>query len=192
MENPIEQINSPISLRYRFVAGKATTRFLHGLKEGKIYGQRCSSCSNVIVPPRGACARCGIATEEEVELSDKGTVTTFCVVHIPVPGSPVKPPFVSATILLDGANLGLFHLVADCKPSDVPFTTGLYFFYERGEKSDHGTAGRVVRIGNHPHSRNRLIGRLSDHYRTASNAKNGSVFRRYLGGALIRRRDPNR
>ena len=119
MENPIEQINSPISLRYRFVAGKATTRFLHGLKEGKIYGQRCSSCSNVIVPPRGACARCGIATEEEVELSDKGTVTTFCVVHIPVPGSPVKPPFVSATILLDGADIGLFHLVSDCKPAEV-------------------------------------------------------------------------
>ena len=77
------------------------------------------------------------------------------------------------------------------KPSEVPFANGLYFFYERGENSDHGTTGRIVRIGNHPHSQNRLIGRLSDHYKHAANAKNGSVFRRYLGGALIRRRDPN-
>jgi hypothetical protein len=30
------------------------------------------------------------------------------------------------------------------------------------------------------------VGRLRDHYATRPNAKNGSVFRRYLGGALLR------
>ena len=77
------------------------------------------------------------------------------------------------------------------KPSEVPFANGLYFFYEQGENSDHGTTGRIVRIGNHPHSQNRLKGRLSDHYKHTTNAKNGSVLRRYMGGALIRRQDPN-
>ncbi len=119
MENPVEEIQTPIRLEYQYTAGEATTRFLRGLKEGRILGQRCPRCQNVIVPARGACARCGVATKEEVELPDRGTVTTFCVVHIPVPGSAVKPPFVCATIKLDGADIGLFHLVGEIPPDEV-------------------------------------------------------------------------
>jgi len=108
MDDPIEQIRVPIRLDYHYTAGEATTRFLRALKEGRLFGQRCPECQQVIVPPRGACARCAVPTEEEVALSDRGTVTTFCVVHIPVPGSEIKPPFVCATIRLDGADIGLF------------------------------------------------------------------------------------
>ncbi len=111
----IEGIETPIKLTYNFKPGRATERFLRGLKVGKIYAQRCPSCKNVIVPPRGACARCGVATEEEVELTAKGTVTTFTIVHIPIPGSDIKPPFVVASVLLDGADIPLFHLMEDPK-----------------------------------------------------------------------------
>jgi hypothetical protein len=72
-------------------------------------------------------------------------------------------------------------------PSDVTFDNGLYFFYETGERSQHAPAGRVVRVGNHPHAQHRLRGRLKDHFRSSASAKNGSVFRRYIGGAVIRR-----
>lgn len=73
-------------------------------------------------------------------------------------------------------------------PREVAFTNGLYFFYEAGERSEHAPDGRIVRIGNHPRSQDRLVGRLGDHYRFNAGAKNSSVFRRYLGGALIRQR----
>ncbi|MGH8982563.1 MAG: DUF7664 domain-containing protein [Acidimicrobiia bacterium] len=76
------------------------------------------------------------------------------------------------------------------RPEDIPFNNGLYFFYEAGENSAHAPDGRIVRIGNHPRAQDRLIGRLKDHYRTRPNAKNGSVFRRYIGGALLRRDNP--
>lgn len=69
-------------------------------------------------------------------------------------------------------------------PEEVPFNNGLYFFYEDGETSKHSPRGKVIRIGNHPRVQNRLIGRLQDHY---YGGKNGSVFRKLLGGALIRR-----
>ena len=72
-------------------------------------------------------------------------------------------------------------------PTDVPFFDGLYFFYEDGETSEHGAPGRVVRVGNHPRSSGGLRKRLRQHY---SGRKNSSVFRRILGGALLRRRDP--
>lgn len=85
----------------------------------------------------------------------------------------------------------LSSLPAFRSPSEVPFTDGLYFFYEQGEESSHpGGGDRVVRVGNHPRSQARLKKRLRDHYRAGVGAKNGSVFRRYLGGALLRRDNP--
>ena len=70
MEKQVEEIKTPIRLEYRHTAGDATTRFLRALKEGRILGQRCPKCRLVIVPARGACARCGVPTREEVERED--------------------------------------------------------------------------------------------------------------------------
>ncbi len=71
-------------------------------------------------------------------------------------------------------------------PGQVPFTNGLYFFYQNGEISEHAPGGRIVRVGNHPRTQNRLRARLENHY---SGSKNGSVFRKLLRGALLRRAD---
>jgi len=73
-------------------------------------------------------------------------------------------------------------------PSEVPFNNGLYFFYEKGETSKHSPKGRIVRVGNHPRSQDILKRRLRMHY---SGGKNGSVFRKFLGGAMLRQTDPN-
>jgi hypothetical protein len=73
-------------------------------------------------------------------------------------------------------------------PAQVPFADGLYFFYEDGEVSNHGPEGRIVRVGNHPRSQGGLVNRLRMHY---SGNKNSSVFRKFLGGALLRRANPN-
>ena len=116
---PVEIIDTPIELVYRFMPGRAASRFLRGIEQGKILGQRCPSCRKVYVPPRGACPSCGVATDEEVQLGDKGTVTTFCVVNVPFYGQKIEIPYVSATILLDGADIGLMHLIQECEAKDV-------------------------------------------------------------------------
>lgn len=73
-------------------------------------------------------------------------------------------------------------------PAEVRVANGLYFFYEEGETSRHAPRGRVVRIGNHPRSDGTLVRRLSQHL---SGGKNGSVLRKAIGGALLRRSDPD-
>jgi uncharacterized OB-fold protein len=52
----ITGMEAPIYLKYNFTAGEATTRFLDQIKIGRLVGQRCPSCDNVYVPPRGSCA----------------------------------------------------------------------------------------------------------------------------------------
>lgn len=84
-------------------------------------------------------------------------------------------------------HLALEALPLLASPAATSFRDGLYFFYEEGEVSEHAADGRVVRVGNHPGSTSGLVRRLRGHY---SGRKNGSVFRKLLGGALLRRRDP--
>ena len=56
------------------------------------------------------------------------------------------------------------------------------------ESAQHAPAGRIVRVGNHPRSDGTLVRRLRQHYK---GHKNGSVFRKFLGGALMRSEDPS-
>jgi len=84
------------------------------MAQGRILGQRCPECRKVYVPPRGSCPRCGVATDEEVEVTGKGTVTTFCIVRIPSDALSVDPPFTCAHVLLDGADIPFFALIQEC------------------------------------------------------------------------------
>jgi uncharacterized OB-fold protein len=112
-------VERPMRQDYTYYAGLAQSRFLKSLAEGRITGQRCPSCGKVYVPPRGSCPTCGVATEEEVDLGSTGTVTTYCVVNIPFAGQAVECPYVSATVLLDGADIGFFALVQEVAVEDV-------------------------------------------------------------------------
>ncbi len=106
-------IEVPISFKYNYTAGFTGARFLMHIKEGRLVGQRCPSCSNVYMPPRGCCAKCGIVTEEEVELPPTGVIESFTIVHLSIPGSPIEPPIIAANIILDGADIAFIHLLSE-------------------------------------------------------------------------------
>lgn len=112
-------IVTPVSLDYTYAASPEESAFFRGLAEGRIVGQRCPACRKVYVPPRPACPTDGVPTEEEIELSDTGTVTTFCIVNVPFMGQKIAPPYVSAYILLDGADIALQHLILDIPADEV-------------------------------------------------------------------------
>ena len=115
----ITGVEAPIYLKYNFTAGAAAARFLTQVKKGVLTGQRCPSCSQVYCPPRGSCAACGCATEEEVTLSDKATVQSFTIVTIPIPNNPIQPPYIIANLVADGANIAFLHLISECVNEDV-------------------------------------------------------------------------
>ncbi len=110
---------TPVRLHYMHTASPGESFYLRGLAERRLLGQRCGVCGQVYVPPRGTCPADGVPTHEEVELSESGTVTTFCIVNVGYPGQRVTPPYVAAAILLDGADIAFGHLVLGCDPSEV-------------------------------------------------------------------------
>jgi uncharacterized protein len=117
--DPVTMVTTPIHLRYQHTTSTEESRYLRGLAEGKVIGQRCPACAKVYVPPRGACPTCGVPTVDDVELPDQGTVTTFCVVNVPFPGQRIAPPYVVAYVLLDGADIPIQHLILGCRPDEV-------------------------------------------------------------------------
>ena len=116
---PVKSIVTPVRTVYKFTPGRAAQKFLRGIEHGKLLGQRCPSCHKVYVPARGSCARCGIATDEEVVVSDKGTVTTFCIVRVPSENIDLELPYCAAHILLDGADMPFFSLIQECPSEQV-------------------------------------------------------------------------
>jgi uncharacterized OB-fold protein len=118
-EDPVTMVTTPVHLHYRHSASLEESRYLRGLAEGRLLGQRCPECGKVYIPPRGACPTDGVPTREEVELADTGTVTTFCIVNVPFLGQRITPPYVSAYVLLDGADIPLMHLVLGCAADEV-------------------------------------------------------------------------
>ncbi|MFE2030858.1 Zn-ribbon domain-containing OB-fold protein [Streptomyces hygroscopicus] len=105
--DPVRGIVAPARLDYTYAPGRAQSRYLRALADRVTYGERCPSCRKVYVPPRGACPTCGVATDEQVEVGPRGTVTTFCIVNIKARNLDIEVPYVYAHIALDGADLAL-------------------------------------------------------------------------------------
>lgn len=119
MSEIVKGFVSPLKLHYTLNAGSALTLFLRGMSEGKILGQRCPSCHKVLIPPRGTCSTCGVATTEQVRLGETGTVTTFCIININFDAKARPLPYACASILLDGADMTLFHLVQEVPAAEI-------------------------------------------------------------------------
>ncbi|KQW53006.1 DNA-binding protein [Nocardioides sp. Root1257] len=117
--DPVTGVIVPVSLDYLYAASPEESAFYRGLNEGRIVGQRCPTCQKVYVPPRSACPSDGTPTAEEVEVSQTGTITTFCIVNVPFLGQKITPPYVSAYVLLDGADIAVLHLILGVDAAEV-------------------------------------------------------------------------
>lgn len=117
--DPVTVVETPSRIDYTYIAGRAQSRFLRAIAEGRIVGQRCPVCGKVYVPPRGSCPTDGVPTAEEVELPGRGIITTFCVVNVPFLGQTIDIPYVAASILLDGADIAFQHLIQEIDASDA-------------------------------------------------------------------------
>jgi uncharacterized OB-fold protein len=106
-QEPVAFMQQKVDLDYRIVTSPVHRRFAEHMESGRIVGQRCPSCGLVYVPPKGFCPLCTVVmTEEhEVEVADRGTVTSFTVITpIQYQGQKEKEPYVLASLLLDGAD----------------------------------------------------------------------------------------
>lgn len=109
----------PSWIEIQHTASQPESAFLRALEQGKLLGARSGSDGKVYFPPKEANPATGQPLDQFVELSDKGTVTTFAIINIPFAGQRIKPPYVAAYVLLDGADIPVLHLVSDIDAEQV-------------------------------------------------------------------------
>lgn len=116
---PVKLIEATINLPYHYVAGDYRAQYLRALKDKRILGSKCSKTGKVFVPPIVNSPASMAPCDRLVEVSDHGTITTFCVVNIDVVGRNLKLPYVAASVALDGADISIFALVYECDAAEV-------------------------------------------------------------------------
>lgn len=69
--------------------------------EKKLMGVRCSRCKRVMVPPRSVCPHCRNSNMAWTELSDKGRLVTYTVIHFPPSQFQALAPYAIGIVELD-------------------------------------------------------------------------------------------
>lgn len=129
---------TPSSIEIQHTASLPETAYLKALKEGKLLGARTGATGKLYFPAREADPATGKVLDEYVELPDKGTVTTFAIINIPFAGQRIKPPYVAAYVLLDGADIPFLHLVSDIEAADVRMGMRVEAVWRPREEWDFG------------------------------------------------------
>ena len=109
----------PVRLQFDVRPGEHYTAYLRGLQEGKLIGGRDPESAKVYVPPRAADPFTGNPTSEYVEVADAGVLTTFTIIRIPFEGQKLKPPYCFGAIVLDGADMPIYHLISGIPYDEV-------------------------------------------------------------------------
>ncbi len=117
--DPVSMVMTPIQLEIQHSASHPESAYLRALKEGKLLGARTGEQGKVYFPAREADPATGQQLTDFVELPDTGTITTFAIINIPFQGQKIKPPYVAAYVLLDGADIPFLTLVSDVDVHDV-------------------------------------------------------------------------
>jgi len=77
------------------------TEYNKALKENRLPGLKCNTCGTINVPPRMTCRKCAGTAMEMVELTGKGKIKTFTVVHVTSGARQDESPPIVVLVELD-------------------------------------------------------------------------------------------
>lgn len=101
-----------VIMPYKYSVGSMASKFFIKIRDSKVLmGAKCPKCRFVNFPPRSVCPKCFSKVEELVELSGKGTLETFTIVHYESPVQAIKPPYAIGVIKMDGADTAMTHFI---------------------------------------------------------------------------------
>jgi uncharacterized OB-fold protein len=109
--------------------------YLQNIQDGKFKAYKCVDCGMVIAPPSGSCYGCGSSKMEWTEVSGKGKLVSFTVIHIAPDEFAEEVPFYIAIVeLIEGTRVSARLLGYDpLKPEDVLLGSDVKLDYEDGK-----------------------------------------------------------
>ncbi|MGH7320278.1 MAG: Zn-ribbon domain-containing OB-fold protein [Candidatus Rokuibacteriota bacterium] len=72
--------------------------FFDGVRAGRLYVQRCSSCDELAVPPKAFCPSCRSTAWERAPLAGDGEIASFTVIRVPPGPLAARAPYAIAVV----------------------------------------------------------------------------------------------
>ncbi len=120
--------------------------YLQNIQDEHFKAYKCIKCGTVIAPPSGSCYNCGNSTMEWTEVSGKGKLVSFTVIHISPDEFVDETPFYVAIVeLAEGTRVSARLLGFDpLKPEEVKLGIKVHLTYEEGKTGRKYLAFRPV------------------------------------------------
>ena len=114
--------NTPTKGRLRPQTNTDTEFFWEGTRRHKLLVQSCSACHTIRHPPGPACPHCHSLEWESKELSGRGRLYSYTVVHHPLPPGFEEPVIVAVVELDEGIRMvsNVVDIEADSLKIDEP------------------------------------------------------------------------
>ncbi|MHA2424621.1 MAG: Zn-ribbon domain-containing OB-fold protein [Candidatus Thorarchaeota archaeon] len=109
------------------------------IEEEKFRAYKCVDCGMVIAPPTGTCYGCGSTSMEWTEVSGKGKLVSFTVIHIAPEEFQEEAPYYVGIVELEEGTRVTSRLIGfdPNKPEEIALGIPVCIDYE------HGASGRV-------------------------------------------------
>jgi len=101
------------------MADATTLPWWEAAAEHRLVVQRCTACSQTRLPPAPVCAECRSAEAEWQEVSGRGEVYTYTIIHRPIAANQ-DLPYIVAVIALEGAGgVRMISNIVDVDPEAI-------------------------------------------------------------------------
>ena len=109
--------------------------YLKNIEEGMFKAYKCVDCGMIIAPPSGTCYGCGSSNMKWAEVSGKGKLISFTVIHIAPDEFVEEAPYYVAIIELEeGTRVSARLLGFDpLKPEEISLGIAVKLDYEKGK-----------------------------------------------------------
>jgi len=109
--------------------------YLKNIEQRMFKAYQCMDCGAIIAPPSGTCYGCGNNDMKWAEVSGKGTLVSFTVIHVaPDEFAEEAPYYIGIVELEEGTRISARLLGFDpLKPEEVKLGIPLILDYEKGK-----------------------------------------------------------
>jgi uncharacterized OB-fold protein len=104
---------------YRYTAGPIGTKFLEGLKAGRLLAGKCPVCGKLFIPPKSFCQYDFAEIKELTEIASLGIVRSYTIVYEDSYGNKLPKPVVIGFIEFPGIVGGIIHYIINVEPNNV-------------------------------------------------------------------------
>jgi uncharacterized OB-fold protein len=87
--------------------------------EHRLVVQRCTACGHTRLPPAPVCPECRSVDADWKEISGRGEVYTYTIVHRPIAAGQPLPTVIAVIALQDSGGLRIISNVVDADPREI-------------------------------------------------------------------------